>query len=75
MTENCQHYYGNDGSGWLTCVKCGATPPGDSREKQNIGTVRAGLPHLDPCVCTINDMTGAVTDYACGRALVAVPPP
>ncbi|AHZ95318.1 hypothetical protein HL05_gp058 [Mycobacterium phage Manad] len=27
MSENCQHYYGNDGSGWLTCVKCGAAPP------------------------------------------------
>ncbi|QGJ97107.1 hypothetical protein SEA_PETTERN_62 [Mycobacterium phage PetterN] len=25
--EDCRHYYGNSGDGWLTCVKCGSTPP------------------------------------------------
>ncbi|AYQ98733.1 hypothetical protein SEA_SCHADENFREUDE_58 [Mycobacterium phage Schadenfreude] len=46
MSENCQHYYGNDGSGWLTRRRPHRQiSPADLREPLDVGSSRVVAPH------------------------------
>lgn len=65
--QRCQHIL-RDGSvcGWAP-EKHMYRPSTAKREFIKVEPTDVKLPHLDPCVCTINAMTGKILDYDCGR--------